>query len=119
MIEKKMRKCAVCGTNYSYCPRCGEDKDKPAWYFTFCSSNCKKIYEVTAKFEEKWITLEDAKKLLTNLNLSNVDNFGESYKLSIEKINSYKTIEKNVEVEETIKENDKEEKPKKVKRNVE
>lgn len=132
-MNKKNRKCAVCRTEYSYCPHCGEDKDKPTWYFTFCSSNCKDIYDVTSKFENRQLTIGKAKKMLDTLDLSKLDNFGDSYKSSVAKIN---VVEETVKVEsitdtgkvdavEEIKQSslDNEEveikKPKKAKKNVE
>lgn len=90
-MAKKMRKCAVCGKNYPFCPRCGEDKDKPMWYFTFCSENCKDIYDVTSKFEDGQISGKDAKTKLDKLDLSNFEDFGNSYKISVAKINETKT----------------------------
>lgn len=122
-MNKKNRTCAVCRENYSYCPHCGEDKDKPTWYFTFCSSNCKDIYDVTSKFENKQITEYEAKKTLDKLDLYKVNNFGQSYKSSIEKINTVKTAvkeEKTIEEEQVIEDEEMEiKKSKKAKRNVE
>lgn len=121
-MNKKNRTCAVCRENYSYCPHCGEDKDKPTWYFTFCSSNCKDTYEVTSKFENGQITVENAKKALDKLDLSNADNFGQSYKSSIAKINAAKTIieeEQVIEEKQIVEEEIEIKKPKKAKRNVE
>ena len=132
MIEKKNRKCAVCRTEYSYCPRCGEDKNKPTWYFTFCSSNCKDIYNITSKFENGQLSADLAKIELEKLDLSKTNNFGDSYKNSIEKINVVAVpepvVEENIkevivadEVEsmQEIEEEKENKKPKRVKRNVE
>lgn len=110
MTKKKMRKCAVCRTEYTYCNRCQEDKDKPTWYFTFCSSNCKDIYDATSKFENGQLTEDEAKKILDKLDLSKVDNFGQSYKSSITKINAAKiVIEEEKGIEEQVV--DKDDKP--------
>lgn len=91
MSKQKLRTCCVCRKNYHFCPRCNEDKDKPAWYFTFCSSNCKDIYDITSQFENNWITANDAKRILDNLDLSDIENFGQSYKNSVAKINVFIT----------------------------
>lgn len=106
MAENKNRKCAVCRQDYHFCPRCGEDKNKPTWYFTFCSSNCKDIYGVTSKFENGQLSADLAKIELDKLDLSKIDNFGDSYKNSIEKINAANVIEPIVEenAEENIEE---------------
>lgn len=129
MLNNKMRTCSVCRSSYSYCPHCGEDKSKPTWYFTFCGENCKNIYDVTSKYENGQIDINSAKKKIDELDLSNLDKFGASYKSSIEKINSI-TKEVIVEVVETIVETKDEEnvetveeekvvkKPKRAKRNI-
>lgn len=85
-MDRKKRICATCHSEYNYCPRCNEDKDKPLWYFTFCSSNCKDIYSVASDFENNQINADKAKEKLDGLDLTKLDNFGESYKKSISKI---------------------------------
>ena len=106
-MGKKYRICSVCHFNYDFCNHCNKDKDKPLWYFTFCSQNCHDIYETTSGFENGKIDADEAKLKLNNLNLSKLDNFGESYKKSIDKImssasvkNTDKSIEKQVNKEE-------------------
>lgn len=85
-MERKLRRCAVCGNEYRFCPRCNEDKDKPLFYFTFCSENCRSIYCVTSEYENGRLSAINAKEQLDKLNLSRLDNFGTSYKSSIDKI---------------------------------
>lgn len=94
--------CATCRSNYDFCPKCNKDKDKPLWYFTFCSQNCHDIYETTSNFENGKIDADEAKLRLDNLNLSKLDNFGESYKKSINKIMSSKSVKNDVIVEDMI-----------------
>ena len=91
-MDNKMRVCSVCKSSYSYCPHCGEDKLKPTWYFSFCGENCKNIYNVTSKYENKQIDANSAKVKLGELDLSKLDKFGASYKASIGKINSATAI---------------------------
>ena len=50
-----------------------KDKDKPLWYFTFCSQNCHDIYEITSSFENGNINADEAKLRLNNLNLSKLN----------------------------------------------
>lgn len=85
-MEHKLRTCCVCGTQYKFCPRCNEDKDKPLFYFTFCSENCRDIYNVTSEYENGQIDSIDAKAQIDKLDLSKLSNFGTSYKASIDKI---------------------------------
>jgi hypothetical protein len=86
MADKKERICVVCNKHYSYCPRCKEDRNKELWHFTFHELNCKEIYNVLSAYEDGRLSANDAKTQLENLDLSKVDNFGESYKNTISKI---------------------------------
>ena len=103
-MGKKYRICSVCHFNYDFCNHCNKDKDKPLWYFTFCSQNCHDIYEITSSFENGKIDADEAKLKLNNLNLSKLDNFGESYKKSIDKIMSSAHVKNDVIVEDMITE---------------
>ena len=94
--------CATCRCSYNFCPKCNKDKDKPLWYFTFCSQNCHDIYETTSSFENGKIDADEAKLKLDNLNLSKLDNFGESYKKSIDKIMSSVSIKESVITEDVV-----------------
>lgn len=99
-MERKIRRCVVCGSEYKFCPRCNEDADKPLWYFTFCAEQCKNIYNITSGYEDGKITANVAKTKLDKLDLSKLDKFGTSYKASIEKITS--TAVKEVIVDEAV-----------------
>lgn len=101
-MGKKYRICSVCHFNYDFCNHCNKDKDKPLWYFTFCSQNCHDIYETTSNFENGKINANDAKLQLDNLNLSKLDNFGESYKKSINKIINSVSIKESVVTEDVV-----------------
>ena len=57
-MERKIRRCVVCGSEYKFCPRCNEDADKPLWYFTFCAEQCKNIYNITSGYEDGKITIK-------------------------------------------------------------
>ena len=103
-MGKKYRICSVCHFNYDFCNHCNKDKDKPLWYFTFCSQNCHDIYEITSSFENGKIDADEAKLKLDNLNLSKLDNFGESYKKSINKIMSSVSNKENVITEDVVAE---------------
>ena len=83
----KEKICACCHGNYSYCPVCKDDEDKPTWMFTFCSQNCHDIYEVASKYAAKELSANKAKNTLDKLDLSKFENFGESYKKIINEIN--------------------------------
>ena len=105
---RKEKICAVCRKPYKYCPNCREDKDKPTWYFTFCSSNCKNIYDATSSYENGKFSADEAKKILDKLDLSKIVE-DTSYASSLDKINTEiknnkKTIDVSIkkEVKETV-----------------
>lgn len=103
MTKKGLRTCCVCHREHMYCPVCNpEDRNKPTWYFAYCSENCKDIYTVTSDYEDKKITAGEAKTQLDKLDLSHIANFGESYQKAIMKINENITLVEKVD--EVIKE---------------
>ena len=102
---RKEKICAVCENTYKYCPNCAQDKDKPTWYFTFCSSNCKNIYDVTSSYENGRIAANEAKKILDKLDLSKIVE-GTSYDSSVKSIND--EVKKNKTVDISTKKEDKE-----------
>ena len=104
MTKKGLRTCCVCHKEYSFCLCDPEDRNKPTWYFAYCSENCKDIYAATSDYENGNISADDAKKQLDKLDLSQIANFGESYQKAIMKINENITpVEK---VEDVIKEDE-------------
>lgn len=97
MSQKQTRTCCVCHNNYTFCPVCNsEDRNKPTWYFAYCSENCRDIYKVTSDYENGQINAYDARLILDKLELTNLQNFGESYQKTVARINKDMT-EKNVE----------------------
>lgn len=105
-MERKERTCAVCYGKYHYCPACDEDKNKPNFMFTFCSENCKNIYDVSSRFEDGRMDGETAYKELEKLDLSKQKSFGESYKETIGKILKYKPVPKKVKPKKDLDENE-------------
>ena len=105
MNKRGLRTCCVCRKEHLFCPQCRpEDRNKPTWYFAYCSENCKDIYAATSDYENGNISADDAKKQLDKLDLSQIANFGESYQKVIMKINENITpVEK---VEDVIKEDE-------------
>ena len=105
MNKRGLRTCCVCRREHLFCPQCRpEDRNKPTWYFAYCSENCKDIYAATSDYENGNISADDAKKQLDKLDLSQIANFGESYQKAIMKINENITqVEK---VEDVIKEDE-------------
>lgn len=96
MNKRGLRICCVCRKEYLFCPQCRlEDRNKPTWYFAYCSENCKNIYAATSDYENDKISADEAKTQLDKLDLSQIANFGESYQKVIMKINEEtKPVEK-------------------------
>lgn len=63
------RTCYLCGDSYHYCPNCDEDRDKPLWMFTFCSTNCHNIYETLVDQTMGHLTVVETKEALDRLNV--------------------------------------------------
>lgn len=86
-MAKSNRKCVICGSEYYYCSHsCTDSLGKPSWMASFCSDNCRNIYNATAKYNMKKLTAEEAKEILDNCDLSNKENFVSSTKKLIEEI---------------------------------
>ena len=76
MAVKINKKCCVCGNDYTiFCPSCREAVNQPTWMNSFCSENCKQIYEATAGYFGKAYSAQEAKTLLDMCDLSNKENF--------------------------------------------
>nr|DAX97762.1 MAG TPA: DNA gyrase inhibitor [Caudoviricetes sp.] len=82
---KDLKICCVCKKQYEYCPKC--HKELPTWMFSFCSEECKNIYEVMSSYENGYTDAETANKKLNKLNISKYDLVG-SYKNTLSKINN-------------------------------
>ena len=72
------RRCVVCTTEYSYCPKCGKDNPTETWRTTFCSENCREVFKVCNDFRHKKMTKAQAKKKLLKLDLSKADKFAKT-----------------------------------------
>lgn len=72
---KYERKCLCCGTSYSYCNNCYDFRNYPLWMNSFHNENCKNIFETCTNYNFRLITKEQAKKDLSNYDLSNCANF--------------------------------------------
>ena len=110
MTKKGLRTCCVCHRDFSFCLCNPEDRNKPTWYFAYCSENCKDIYTATSDYENGNISADEAKTQLDKLDLSQIANFGESYQKAIMKINENatpveKTDDTTKEIEFVVDEN--------------
>lgn len=86
-MSKPNRKCCVCGEEYYYCSHnCRDNLNKPSWLASFCSENCKQVYEACSAVFAKQMTYQEAKKILDTCDLSNKDHFTPATQKLIEEI---------------------------------
>ena len=55
-MKSKPRICVTCGTTYEYCPKCTKDADKPVWMVAFHTEECRKVYNIIAKYNTGDVT---------------------------------------------------------------
>ena len=101
-MGKRTRECYLCGKKYSYCPTCSEDRTKPSWMIEFHEENCVKIFATCTEFNIGQLTKDEAKKALSNCDLSNKDAFAPYVQNDLSVIFAEDTI--TVDVEAEIKE---------------
>lgn len=80
------RICFTCMKEYSYCPRCGEDANKPYWMFTFHDANCRKIFDTMQRHYQKEYSDEEAIKILDSCDLSKLQDFEPSIRKQIQSL---------------------------------
>lgn len=79
------RKCLLCNKIYEYCPQCGH-KDYDLWKITFCSLNCRSVFQTLVDYNLGAITADEAKEKLSKLDLSNKDNYNDNIKEIMNKL---------------------------------
>lgn len=85
--KEKNATCIICGKDYHLCIACERNKSnwKP-WKALTDTENCYEIYKVLNDYGFNKISKEEARNLLSKLDLSNVDTFKESVKTKIKEI---------------------------------
>lgn len=79
-MAKINKKCIICGSEYSYCTKCGKDAKKPTWMNLFDVENCKNIYTTCTEYRDGVISADEAKEKIAKCDLSKLNNFAESAK---------------------------------------
>lgn len=64
------RTCFFCGKEYSYCPSCYKDREKPSWYSMFCCDSCRELDKIVSAHTNGKVTDEEAKNALEKINYS-------------------------------------------------
>ena len=78
--------CTVCQGSYKYCSGCSDYAHYPRWMESFCSDNCRKIFNIYMKNKAGLMNNAEAKAELLKCDLSNKDHFEEGLKAGIEAI---------------------------------
>lgn len=79
-------KCKTCGTEYKYCLNCPAYRDEPKWRITFCSQNCKDIFDTLVAHTIGRMNKKEAKNALLSLDLSKQSVFDTDMQAHIEEI---------------------------------
>ena len=75
-MAKSNRTCLCCRSKYTYCPSCSRaDALKPRWHSEFCSETCKDLWQSLVKFNMGIFTKEEAKDIISELELKPLDSY--------------------------------------------
>ena len=105
MAKKANRKCIICGKLYNYCPNCSGIDNRPLWYASFDSEQCKDIFDIASKHRNNKAPIEELYKELSKYNINDVGSeiISPSVREDIEQILQYKTpIQKEFEKMEEV-----------------
>jgi len=105
-MARSTRKCIVCGKEYEFCGGC-KRKNKPSWMNLYHDENCKNIWHAITTFYDKDGAVAAA-EMLSDLDLSDMDNFSEDVKNKIEMIFDEAFNEKDKISEENVESNNEE-----------
>lgn len=64
-MRSKPRICVCCGKEYTYCPHCKEDEEKPTWMFAYDTFECKEIFNTLSRYNSSLLTKEEAKDIIS------------------------------------------------------
>lgn len=97
------RKCIICNSEYSYCPTCSHDREKPNWMTLFDNDNCHEIYNICVNYRDGNITQDKAKDKLSRCDLDKLEDFEKGTKNMIKEIMNIKDIKEKEKEKEEIK----------------
>lgn len=73
----KKKTCCVCHTEYEHCNSCPKTLTEPSWKASFCSENCRDIYNALARFNMGKLSREEARDIIDECNIAMIDNYTE------------------------------------------
>lgn len=103
-MAKNNRICKVCGSEYNFCPTCAGVTATEKYRTMFCSKNCRDVFHTLSRYIVKDVTKDEAKEILSSLDLSKRNKFSDAIKADIDEImgtykKSFKKKEEPVTVE--------------------
>lgn len=121
MSSKYKRICYLCGKEYKYCSSCRDYKLQPSWKGMFDSENCNTLFNLSTRYAQGFCSLEEAKAVLAQCDLSNIDSFRSDVVEQINIIQNSKptVIEEKVDEQVETKDETKDETKVSQKENVE
>ena len=69
-MKKNNKTCVCCGKVYTYCNRCEEHANEPAWKAIFHDDNCRKVFRIISDYFGNAMTKEKAVEGLKTCDLS-------------------------------------------------
>lgn len=106
MAKKDNRTCKVCNESYNFCPNCAGVKATDKYRTIFCSKNCRDIFHLLSRHTMNDVAKDEAKEILSSLDLSKLNNFSEQIKVDIDEImgNNKKHFKKKIVEEPVVEE---------------
>lgn len=108
-MSKYNKTCILCGKKYKFCNDCREEMYQPTWKNTYCSENCRTIFNTIVGYAQNTIIIEDAYDILKGCDLTKKDAFREDFSNYVDEIIS---VMGEAEKKEPKKEEPKKEEPK-------
>ena len=99
----KMRQCLVCSRTYPFCGHCNKNNIVELWKNTYCSKECREIFNTCSNFEGGLISQKDAYDALKRLGVDTLT-INKSVKDTVEKIMKYEPPKKVKEETKTDEE---------------
>lgn len=85
-MSRFYKQCLVCKTTYEFCQFCSRFDHLPRFMTTFCSQNCKDVFDTACAYEQGKMSQGEAKENLNNLDLSRRMYYTGSIATSVNKI---------------------------------
>lgn len=105
--------CLICEKSYKYCSGCSDYAKYPRWMESFCSDNCRKIFNIVMEYKAGVKTVYQAAEALNACDLSDRGHFEKGIKEIVDIIlsNGSKVENKPIIEDKPISEKSADDKP--------